>query len=203
VVTGKLGGNLESMTTYTFISNIVTALMVPLVFPLIDNSVDMPFLASFFTILVRVCMVLILPMLLAYIVKHWMPRLQQRIVSVPDLSFYMWGISLSIVTGFTVKSIIHSHASLLFLAATALVALLLCFVQFAAGRYIGHYFGAHIEGGQGLGQKNTAFAVWIAHTYLNPLSVAGPGFYIIWQNLVNSVEIWHHARSTSRSHADQ
>ena len=43
---------------------------------------------------------------------------------------------------------------------------------------------------QGGAQKNTAFAIWIASAYLNPLSTVGPGCYILWQNIINSVEIW-------------
>ncbi len=78
------------------------------------------------------------------------------------------------------------------------MSLLICLAQFAVGRYIGHFFGTVIESGQGLGQKNTAFAVWIAYTYLSPLSVAGPGCYILWQNAINSLEIWHHRKTTER-----
>ncbi|MBQ4028756.1 MAG: hypothetical protein II624_06285 [Prevotella sp.] len=71
VVTQKLGGNLEEMTTYTFLSNIITAIMIPVCFPLIDNSVDNTFMTAFLKILHEVCIVLIVPMLLAYIVKHY------------------------------------------------------------------------------------------------------------------------------------
>ncbi|MDD2603048.1 MAG: transporter, partial [Prevotella sp.] len=41
-----------------------------------------------------------------------------------------------------------------------------------------------------LGQKNTSFAIWVATAFLNPLSSVGPGCYILWQNIINSVEIW-------------
>ena len=109
----------------------------------------------------------------------------------------MWGISLTIVTGCTVKNIINSGAPIVFLITIALVSLLICLAQFAVGRYIGHFFGTVIESGQGLGQKNTAFAVWIAYTYLSPLSVAGPGCYILWQNAINSLEIWHHRKQAA------
>ena len=34
VVTQKLGGNLEEMTTYTFLSNFITALLIPICFPM-------------------------------------------------------------------------------------------------------------------------------------------------------------------------
>ena len=198
VVTGKLGGDLETMTSYVFLSNIVTVVAVPVVFPLIDHSVDINFWAAFAMILYKVFLVLVLPLLAAYLVKHYLPRVQQRLVAIQDLSFYMWGISLTIVTGCTVKNIINSGAPIVFLVTIAVVSLLICLAQFAVGRYIGHFFGTVIESGQGLGQKNTAFAVWIAYTYLSPLSVAGPGCYILWQNAINSLEIWHHRKQQEK-----
>ena len=194
VVTAKLGGSLEEMTTYTFLSNFLTALLVPVCFPLIDKSVNMNFLQAFLLILYKVTLILLVPMLLAYIVKHFMHRLHRWIVSVNDLSFYLWGISLTIVTGTTVKNILHAGTTVAFLLLIALLCLLLCLVQFAVGRYIGHFFHRPQEAGQALGQKNTAFAIWIAYTYLNPLSSVGPGCYILWQNIVNSIELWHHER---------
>lgn len=54
VVTQKLGGNLEEMTTYTFISNFITALMIPVCFPLLDGGREMHFLAAFSLILYKV-----------------------------------------------------------------------------------------------------------------------------------------------------
>ncbi|MBO4870836.1 MAG: transporter [Muribaculaceae bacterium] len=195
VVTAKLGGDLETMTTYTFISNFVTALLVPTVFPMIDRGVDISFVQAFLTILYKVCMVLLVPMAAAYVVKHYLRRLHAWIVSIEDLSFYMWGISLSIVTGSTVKYIVHAGTTTGFVLTIAAISMVLCLVQFALGRYVGHFFGTTIESGQGLGQKNTAFAVWIAYTYLNPLCSVGPGCYILWQNAINSLEIWHERRA--------
>ena len=62
--------------------------------------------------------------------------------------------------------------------------------QEGAETVIGHFFGRAQEAGQALGQKNTAFAIWLGITYLNPLSSVGPGCYILWQNIINSFEIW-------------
>ncbi len=199
VVTAKLGGNLASMTSYTFLSNFVTALLVPTVFPLIDRSVDIPFLAAFLAILWKVCMVLLVPMLAAYVVKHFMHRLHAWLVSIDDLSFYMWGISLTIVSGSTVKYIVQADTTTGFVLTIAAISLVLCLVQFALGRWVGSRFGAVVESGQGLGQKNTAFAVWIAYTYLNPLCSVGPGCYILWQNAINSYEIWHQRQISQKN----
>ena len=195
VVTQKLGGSLEQMTTYTFISNFITAMMVPVCFPLIEKCSDMTFWAAFSKILYEVAIVLLVPMLLAYIVKHHAHHLHQKVISVKDLSYYLWGCSLMIVTGTTIKNIVHSNTTITLLMAIAILGLIICIVQFAVGRFIGHYFNHTQEAGQALGQKNTAFAIWMAYTYLNPLSSVGPGCYILWQNIVNSVEIWQHRRT--------
>ncbi len=194
VVTQKLGGSLEQMTTYTFLSNFMTVLLAPLCFPLIEKGADITFLAAFTKILHEVFLVLVVPMLLAYIVKHHLKGLHRRIVAVRDLSYYLWACSLMIVTGTTVKNIVHAEVSVWLLTAIALLGLLICIVQFAVGRFIGHYFDHTQEAGQALGQKNTAFAIWLSSAYLNPLSSVGPGCYILWQNIVNSVEIWLHRK---------
>ena len=194
VVTQKLGGRLEEMTAYTLLSNLLTALSIPLCFPLVERSADISFVTAFLKILREVCLVLLVPMLLAYLVKHHAQRLHRRVTSVKDLSYYLWACSLMIVSGTTVKNICHAQAPAVFLLLIAVLGLVLCVVQFAVGRFIGHYFNRTVEAGQGLGQKNTAFAIWIAYTYLNPLSSVGPGCYILWQNIINSVEIWHHRR---------
>lgn len=196
VVTAKLGGNLEEMTTYTFVSNFISALLIPLCFPLLPQAnaavADIEFWPLFMQILWKVSMVLILPMLLAYIVKHRMHRFHRWLVGIKDLSYYMWGCSLVVVTGTTAMNIREAweQTSVFFFVSIAFMALILCVVQFATGRFIGHYFDKTIEAGQGLGQKNTAFAIWVATAFLNPLSSVGPGCYILWQNIINSVEIW-------------
>ncbi len=198
VVTQKLGGSLEQMTTYTFISNFITALAVPVCFPMIEKSADMTFLSAFAKILYEVVVVLLVPMLLGYIVKHHLHRLHRHILSIRDLSYYLWACSLMIVTGTTVRNIVHADTTLALLTAIALIGLVMCVVQFAVGRYIGHYFGHTQEAGQALGQKNTAFAIWLSSTYLNPLSSVGPGCYILWQNIINSIEIWQEEKGEVR-----
>jgi len=190
VITAKLGGSLEQMTAYTFLSNIITAILIPICFPLIDKAADISFVSAFLEIFYEVCIVLLVPMLLAFIVKHTMHRFHRWITGIKDLSYYLWGVSLMIVTGTTVKNIVHATTTVEFLLTIALLGLVLCIIQFSVGRFIGHYFDSVVESGQALGQKNTAFAIWIAYTYLNPLSSVGPGCYILWQNIINSVELW-------------
>ena len=196
VVTQKLDGDLEQMTTYTFLTNFITALFIPLCFPMIEKAGHITFWEAFLTILKGVTLVLVVPMLLAYLVKHYVKGLHRRIVSVKDLGYYLWATSLSIVTGVTMKNIFHAQSSWWFVALIALLGLVLCIIQFSVGRWIGHFSDHTAEGGQALGQKNTAFAIWIAYTYLNPLASVGPGCYILWQNSINSIEIWKHRKES-------
>lgn len=200
VITAKLGGSLEEMTTYTFISNFIGALLIPLCFPLLpqtnDATIKIEFLPLFLHILWQVSVVLLLPMALAYVVKHYLRALHRRIVGINDLSYYLWGCSLVVVSGTTTMNIMDAweYTSLEFLLGIAGLSLTLCLLQFAMGRLIGRRFDKVTEAGQGLGQKNTAFAIWVATAFLNPLSSVGPGCYILWQNIINSFEIWYYRK---------
>ena len=72
----------------------------------------------------------------------------------------------------------------------AFAGLVACCIQFYLGKRIGGYYGERISGGQALGQKNTVLAIWMAYTYLNPLASVGPGSYVLWQNIINSWQLW-------------
>ena len=69
-------------------------------------------------------------------------------------------------------------------------ALLTCIVQFWFGKRTGKALGDTITAGQALGQKNSVLAIWMAYTYLNPVSSLAPGTYAVWQNIFNSWQLW-------------
>lgn len=107
-----------------------------------------------------------------------------------DLAFYLWGVALAIVTAQTVKSLVESNAPVGVEVLIALAGLVTCAVQFYLGKRIGTRYSDRISAGQALGQKNTVLAIWMAYTYLDPLSSVGPGSYVLWQNLFNSYQLW-------------
>jgi len=194
VVVGKLGGNISTMTTYTLLSALAAALLIPLVFPVLEPTAGVDFLTAFLTILNKVSVVLLLPLLLGWLVQHFMPRLQRQIAGRPELPFYCWAVSLGITTGITVKNIVHSQAALSLLLGIAVATLLLCFVQFAIGRGVGRWLGEEVNAGQALFQKNTALSIWVTYMYLNPVASIGAGGYVLWQNIINSLELWHYRK---------
>ena len=189
VVVGKLGGNISTMTTYALISSFVSALMIPLVFPMLEQMVHVYFLDAFLIILEKVSLVLLLPLVLGWLMQHYVKGVCARIAAMPNLSFYCWAFSLSITTGITVKNIVHSLASPLLLMMIAVLTFVLCFVQFFIGRAIGCRLGEEINSGQALFQKNTALSIWVAYMYLNPVASIGAGCYVLWQNIINSFEL--------------
>ena len=172
------------------------ATLIPLVFPVLEQAVHVDFLVAFLIILEKVAIVLLLPMVLGWLIQHYLHELHRRIVSMPNLSFYFWAISLSITTGITVKNIVHSNASLTLLLLIALFTFVLCFIQFAIGRGIGRKLGEEINAGQALFQKNTALSIWVAYMYLNPVASVGAGCYVLWQNIINSFELWQYRKQT-------
>jgi len=195
VVCGKLGGNINTMTTFTLVSSIVSAVLIPLVFPMLEQTVHVSFLSAFAIILRQLALVLLLPLVLGWVLQRHVPSVSRWVASVPDLSFYLWAFTLSITTGITVRNIVHSQASAWLLAMIATMSLVLCVVQFGLGRAIGRWLGEEVNSGQALFQKNTALAIWVSYMYLHPVASVGAGCYVLWQNMVNSLELWHYRRN--------
>ena len=201
VITGILGGNISSIAAYSFISNLSIAILSPLFLALIgDASVGaITFGSSVIIIFKKVFPVLLLPFILAITISKVSPKLHNTIRKAQILSFYLWAIALTIVTSRVTMFIsIQGNASYKLKLAMAGVALIICVLQFWFGRRIGKKYDSTIAGGQGVGQKNTILAIWLTQTYLNPVASIGPGSYVLWQNIVNSYQLWHKERKTKQ-----
>lgn len=194
VVTAKIGGNINTMTAYVVMSAFASALMIPATFPLLERGVSTGFWPVFFIILQKLALVLVLPLVLGWMMQHYAKRVCAWIVSIPDLSFYLWSAQLAVTSGVTVRNIVHSEAALRTLLMIATMSLILCFVLFLIGRSIGRHMGDEIDGGQASFQKNTALSIWVAYTYLNPVASVGAGCYVLWQNIVNSLELYEYRK---------
>jgi len=196
VITGMLKGNVGSLTAYSLISNMCVALAAPIIFSLVGSYQNLPFFESFLAISQRVFVLLFLPFALAMLLQKITPVITSKIASYSGLSFYFWSLALCVVTGRTVVFILkqdgNSHITEIMVAVGALV---MCIGQFAVGRGIGKHYNDTVAGGQGLGQKNTILAIWMAQLYLNPIASIGPGAYVLWQNIINSYQVWLHRKS--------
>ena len=191
VITGMLKGNVASVTAYNLLSNMSIALLAPVIFSFVGSYQTMPFIDSFIAIAQRVMILLLTPFALAMLLRKLSPKFTTTMAKISGVSFYIWTLALCVVTGRTVGFILKqsdSNYTIEIIVATA--AFVACAVQFLTGRKIGSKYGNTIAGGQGLGQKNTILAIWMAQTYLNPIASIGPGAYVLWQNIVNSYQVW-------------
>lgn len=192
VVTTRLRGNANVVVSYTCLINMAVSLAVPAMVPLLHESAHaaMGFEVSFLLILAKVFPLLILPLVVAWFVRHLFPRFHAFILRQTNLAFNLWAVSLSLAIAVTVKAIEHSEEGLGIMLGIALASLICCLVQFGLGRLIGRKNGEPVAGTQSLGQKNTVFAIWMGYTFLDPVTALAGGFYSLWHNLVNSWQLW-------------
>ena len=233
IIAGKLGGSIQNLTTFSLLSNIATAVIVPAFFPVVHTEVGIEFVAAMLMILRRVTPMLLGPFVAAWLLRlvyEWYykqkgtPRrftLSKRWASMP---FYLWILLLIVLISqitYTLLTQEYSGWAIVALCGGSLVA---CLLQFMLGRWIGYRFPAtshgadyqdilinpaaaaysiaqksRITAGQAFGQKNTALGIWMAQMYLHPLSSIGPAAYIIWQNLLNSYQLWNAGRGVRKT----
>lgn len=172
--------------------NVMTAaLLSPIIFSFIGIHTDIPFTESFFTICRQMIPLLIFPFITAIALRYLLPRVHYMLSKSQSLSFYLWAVSLTIVMGRTAAFIIDQGAeNIKEELLIALFSLIVCSAQFAIGKIIGQRYNERIAGGQALGQKNTVLAIWMALTYVHPIASIGPASYVVWQNCINSWQLW-------------
>lgn len=189
VIAGMLGANVAPMVTYSLVCNLVTALLAPPMLHAFGNGT-----CTFMEIISRVAPTLIAPFVVAQVCRYTWRRGAEWFASHSSLSFYIWLFSLILVLGRTTCFILDTEASLVVEIELALVALVLCLLQFRLGRYMGSIAGDMVAGTQSVGQKNTILAVWMSLNFLNPVASIAPTAYIVWQNIVNSLQIYKYRR---------
>lgn len=199
VVTGMLGGNIARVAAYSISSNLTVAILAPVLFVWFGGKPDLSFTEEFITIAAKVAPMIVVPMIAAFVLYFFARPVHDAIDRVQGLSFYLWSVALVIVVGRAVSFMLAEPATAAPLMITmAVVAALVCVAQFAVGRKIGARYGDRISAAQGLGQKNTVLAIWMALTYLDPLSSVGPAAYIVWQNLINSWQLYNKMKSPAK-----
>ena len=196
VVAGILGGSISTVATYSIISNLSVAFIAPVFLSIIGSSGEIvSFTSTFWHIFQKVIPILILPFPAALFLQKIAPKVHKKVQSAHAVSFYLWAIALTIVIGNVMQFVIEQNNDNYILEIIiGITALVICLLQFFFGRKIGSTFAFTIAGGQSLGQKNTILAIWLTQMYLNPIASLGPGLYVLWQNLVNSWQIWQKRR---------
>lgn len=191
VITDKLGGSITENMTYVALINALGTFLIPAIIPLVHPS-DMGFWENVWVIARRIFPMLLLPCLGAWLVRYAFPKLHAWLSRYTWWAFYLWSIGLILAMILATRALVLSGLSWLVVVLIGVVTFVCCFIQFACGHLIGGRYGevTRITGGQALGQKNTGFLIWLAYSFMTPVTAIAGGLYSIAHNLVNSWELY-------------
>ena len=191
VMSAMLGANVASVTSYSLLINLVISIVAPIYFSIMDVPEIVPFWVSFKSIILKIFPLLIIPMVLVFIIKKTSKKLSAGLKKISGISFYLWIVSATILMGNTMKFILlQDSKNYLLLILLIISALFLCLFQFVFGYYYGKRYKDELACSQYFGQKNTILAIWMAQTFLNPIASIAPAAYVLWQNFVNTYQLW-------------
>ncbi|MBO5832696.1 MAG: transporter [Alistipes sp.] len=185
VIGGMLGANVTTMVTYSLLCNLVTAVVAPFILHAFGNGT-----CTFMGIIGRVAPTLIAPFVVAQMLRYLWRKAADWVAARSSFSFYLWLVSLVLVMGRTTAFIIDTEADIIIEIELAAIALVLCLIQFKVGHSLGRALGDVVAGGQSVGQKNTILAIWLTLNFLDPIASIAPTAYIVWQNFVNSYQLY-------------
>ncbi len=199
VITEKLKGSLSETMSYLVLINTVATFLIPAVIPMVRPSDSYGFWQYVIRIGERIFPLLILPCLLAWLIRYTTHRLQRLLMRLSRYTFYIWGPGLMLAMVLSTRALLLSHLGIGSIFCIVLVSMGCCAVQFFAGRHFRGSRTERITAGQALGQKNTGFLIWLGYHYMTPVTSVAGGLYAIWQNLFNSWELYreNHPDTTS------
>ena len=87
VITKKLGGKVAAITSYTILVNLLVAVLVPAMAPLVHPNAELGFLSSSAIILAKVFPLLLLPLIAALLIRYMSPKLHFSSAIIPAFHF--------------------------------------------------------------------------------------------------------------------
>jgi BASS family bile acid:Na+ symporter len=190
VIVSFLRGRVDYVVAAFLLTNLGIAALMPLLLPFVLGEATPDVFGRVFT---SVLLVVFLPMAVALLLRWVHPACTGWPAKLRNFSFGLWLSAMFLIMA-NASHFLRSQEGLpsSTLWEIGLGSILICALNFALGRWIGgREFGR--EASQALGQKNTAFTIYLAMTYASPLIALGPTFYVIWHNLWNSLQL-HRAR---------
>jgi BASS family bile acid:Na+ symporter len=191
VVTGMLGGRVEFVASSVLLTNATAGLLFPVALPFLLGSHFAMQTAPF---LKQTLYIILGPLLVAQCLRTSAPAWTRSLLRFRHFSFTLWLAVLFLVTsnaGHYLRIQWHAGGGMGQIAQLALLAAVLCAVNFSLGRKLGGEEFSR-EASQSLGQKNTILTIWIALTYVSPLVALGPTFYVLCHNIYNAWQLARH-----------
>ena len=155
IIAGKLGGSIQNLTSFTLLSNIATAIIVPVFFPMVNPEAGIEFWEAFWMILRKISPLLIAPFIAASLLRYAYDQYQKKKGSdkrftlptkLASMPFYVWVATLVILMSDLSYSLIDQSYSWWTIAILCVGSLLTCLMQFGLGKWIGYRFPATTKG---------------------------------------------------------
>lgn len=188
IIINLLNKNIEFTVISILVTNFSVAFLLPFLIPTLLNSEST---VTIIDVLIPVATIFLVPYALSQIVKVYIPKVRPKLVMFNKYLFYVLVININLGTS-KASNYIRQEMSFSdpIIYQIALASLVFCALYFFLGRLVTQK-EFKIEGGQSLGQKNNGFTLWIALTFISPLAVLGPVFYILFQNIYISWQLHH------------
>lgn len=151
IIAGKLGGSIQNLTTFTLLSNIATAIVVPAFFPIANSTANISFVVASLLILRKVGPLLLGPFFAAwglrlaynaYYRRHGKNRTFALSHSWASMPFYLWAATIIILMADITHTLLTAHYDSFTLIGLCFGSLAACLLQFWIGKRIGFHFPA-------------------------------------------------------------
>ena len=155
IIAGKLGGSIQNLTSFTLLSNIATAIIVPLFFPVVNPSAGIEFATAFWMILKKISPLLLGPFFAAWLLRIGYNFYQRKKGSGKTFTlskkwatmpFYVWVMTLIVLMADLTYTLIHQEYSYWTIGILCVGSIATCLLQFWLGRRIGLRFPATTKG---------------------------------------------------------
>ena len=155
IIAGKLGGSIQNLTSFTLLSNIATAIIVPLFFPVVNPSAGIEFATAFWMILQKISPLLLGPFFAAWLLRIGYNFYQRKKGSDKTFTlskkwatmpFYVWVMTLIVLMADLTYTLIHQEYSYWTIGILCVGSIATCLLQFGLGRWIGLRFPATTKG---------------------------------------------------------
>ena len=155
IIAGKLGGSIQNLTSFTLLSNIATAIIVPLFFPVVNPSAGIEFTTAFWMILKKISPLLLGPFFAAWLLRIGYNIYQRKKGSGKiftlskkwaTMPFYVWVMTLIVLMADLTYTLIHQEYSYWTIGILCVGSIATCLLQFGLGRWIGLRFPATTKG---------------------------------------------------------
>lgn len=186
IIINILNGKIEFSVISILLTNFSIAFLLPFLIPILLSSTSA---ITFSDVLIPVAQIFLIPFFCSFILKNFFTEIKNTLVVYNKYVFYILLLNINLGTSkasFFIRENMSFGDTVIY--KIALISLILCFLSFFIGKFITPK-KLSIESSQSLGQKNNGFTVWVALTFISPLAVLGPVFYILFQNIYISWQL--------------